>query len=209
MINRHFIKPSIIKREMEVIDLRELQRLQRNKFNLVVCEIFNRYIHGYCEDSDKSVESHYLCVHVSRNRSIFDDRDYDSEDDDELFMHHNVDEAHIYDIVDLHSAYYLSRSRKRNRPHKFIRNYDAIIAKRDYIQPHIGEVIYLSSGECVAVLKTVWLRLIQRCWRRVYNEKNRVIKRRKQIDYLRYREVNGKWPNDCNYLPSIYGMFWR
>lgn len=194
---------------MEVIDLRELQRLQRNKFNLVVCEIFNRYIHGYCEDSDKSVEGHYLCVHVSRNRSIFDDRDYDSEDDDDLFAHINADEAHICDIVDLHSAYYVSRSQKRNRPHKFIRNYDSITAKSYYIQPHIGQVIYLSSGECVVIVKTVWLRLIQRCWRRVYNEKKRVISRRRQIDSLKFREVHGKWPNDCNYLPSIYGMFWR
>ena len=200
---------------MEIIDLREIQRLQRNKFNLVVCEIFNRYIHGYCEDSDKSVEGHYLCVHVSRNRSLFDDRDYDSDDEDEnenennLFDDLNSDEGHICDIVDLHSAYYVARSRKRHKPHKFIKNYDSIIAKSNYIQPHIGEVIYLSSGECVAVIKTVWLRLIQRCWRRIYNEKKRVINKRKQTTSLKFREVHGKWPNDCNYLPSIYGMFWK
>ena len=194
---------------MEIINLRELQRVQRNKFNLVVCELFNRYIHGYYEDSDKSVEGHYLCVHVSRNRSIFDSRDYDSESDDELFAHLNSEEPHICDIVDLHSAYYVSHSRKKRKPHKFIRNYDSIIAKSDYIQPHVGHVIYLQSGECVAIIKTIWIRLIQRCWRRVYNEKMRVINRRKQIESLKFREVNGKWPNDCNYLPSIYGLFWN
>jgi len=193
---------------MEIIDLRELQRLQRNKYNLVVCELFNRNIHGYYNYSDKYVNGHYLCSHVSRNRSIFDDRDYDS-DDDELFAHLNADEPHICDIVDLQSAYYINYTRQITRKHNIIRNYHRIISKSDYIQPHIGQVIYLSSGECVALLKTVWLRLIQRCWRRVYNEKNRVISRRKQIDSLRFREVHGKWPNDCNYLPSIYGMFWR
>jgi len=196
---------------MEVIDLRELQRLQRNKFNLVVCEIFNRNIHGHCEDSDKCVQGHYLCLHVSRNRSIFDDRDYDSDDDDVSLEgeHLNVDEGHICDIVDLQSAYYINYTRHITRNHNIIRNYHKIISNTDYIQPHIGEVIYLSSGECVAILKTFWLKLIQRCWRRVYKEKNRVISRWKQIDSLKFREVHGKWPNDCNYLPSINGMFWR
>ena len=194
---------------MEIIDLRELQRLQINKFNLVVCEIFNRNIHGYCEDSDKCVNGHYLCVHVSRNRSIFDGRDCDSDDDNELFVYLNEDEAHICDIVDLQSAYYINYARHITRKHNIIRNYHKIITQNNYIQPHIGEVIYLSSGECVAVLKTMWLRLVQRCWRRVYNEKNRVINRRKQLSSLKFREVHGKWPNDCNYLPSIYGMFWR
>jgi hypothetical protein len=194
---------------MEAIDFRELQRLQRNKFNLVVCEIFNRNIHGYCEDSDKCVEGHYLCLHISRNRSLFDNFDYDSDDDDDLFVHLNTDEPHICDIVDLQSAYYINYTRHITRSHNIIRNYHRIISQRNYICPQIGEVIYLSSGECVAILKTVWLKLVQRCWRRVYNEKNRVIKRRKQIDSLKFRELHGKWPNDCNYLPSIYGMFWR
>jgi hypothetical protein len=196
---------------MEVIYLRELQRLQRNKFNLVVCEIFNRNIHGYCGDSDKWVQGHYLCLHVSRNRSIFDDRDYDSDDDDVSLEeeHLNVDEGHICDIVDLQSAYYINYTRHITRNHNIIRNYHKIISNTDYIQPHIGEVIYLSSGECVAILKTFWLKLIQRCWRRVCKEKKRVISRRKQIDSLKFREVHGKWPNDCNYLPSINGMFWR
>jgi hypothetical protein len=194
---------------MEVIDLRELQRLQRNKFNLVVCEIFNRNIHGYYEDSDKWVQGHYLCVHVSRDRSIFDDCDYDSEGEDELFAHLNNDEGHIYDIVDLQSAYYINYTRHITRNHNIIRNYHRIISQSNYIQPHIGQVIYLSSGECIAILKTVWFKIVQRCWRRVYNEKNRVITRRKHIDSLKFREVHGKWPNDCNYLPSINGMFWR
>jgi len=195
---------------MEIIDLRELQRLQRNKFNLVVCEMFNRNIHGYCRDSDKCVQGHYLCMHISRHRSIFDDCDYYSEDEDynDLFAHLNADEGHVCDIVDLQSAYYINYTRHITRKHNIIRNYHKIISQRNYIQPHIGQVLYLSSGECVAIIKTVWLKLVQRCWRRVYNEKKRVINRRKQLDSLKFREVHGKWPNDCNYLPSIYGMFW-
>jgi hypothetical protein len=121
----------------------------------------------------------------------------------------NHDEPHICDIVDLQSAYYINYTRHITRNHNLIKNYHRIISQSNYIQPHIGEVIYLGSGECVAIIKTVWLKLIQRCWRRVYKEKKRVIKRWKQIDSLRYREVHGKWPNDCNYLPSINGMFWK
>ena len=193
---------------MEIIDLRELQRLQRNKFNLVVCEIFNRNIHGYCGDSDKYVKGHYLCLHVSRNRSIFDDCDYDSEDDDDIFVHLNHNEPHICDIVELQSAYYINYTRHIARHHNIIRNYHKIISRSNYIQPEIGEVVYLSSGECVAIIKTVWLKLVQRCWRKIFNMKKYIIKRRIQLESLKFREVHGKWPNDCNYLPSIYGMFW-
>jgi hypothetical protein len=204
---------------MNANELREAHLQQQNKFNLVVCELFNRYIHGYYNNSDKSVNGHYLCVHISKNRSIFDNRDYNSDDesdnenenenDNELFLYLNAEEAHIYDIVDLYSAYYISYGQKIQKPHKTIRNYDYIVSRDTYIQPHIGEVIYLPSGECITIIKTIWIKIVQRCWRKVFNMKKYVIKRRMQLESLKLREVHGKWPNDCNYLPSIYGMFWR
>jgi hypothetical protein len=192
---------------MEIIDLREVQRLQPHKYNLVVCELFNRNIHGFCKDSDAFVNGHYLCMHISRNRSIFEDRVYDSEDD-EFNIDYDSEECHIGDLVDLRGAYYINYTRHVNiiRKHNLIRNYHKIIYSENYIQPHIGEVVYLSSGECVCIIKTFWLRLVQRCWRRVYNEKKRVIQRRKNIQSLRFREIHGKWPNDCNYLPGLNGM---
>jgi hypothetical protein len=170
--------------------------------HLVVCEIFNKYIHGYDEDSYDVVKDHYLCMHVSRNRSIFDSRDYNEEDTDDSY------ECHILDVVDLHGSYYMSYAAQRNKntQHPFIRNYKRIISKDSYIQPHIASVIYLPSGECVAIIKTFWLRLVQRAWKRVFQERKRVSKKRMMQSSLRHREIHGVWPKDCRYFPLLHGM---
>ena len=175
---------------------------QNHKYNLVVCEIFNRYIHGFDKNSYDGVKGHYLCMHVSRNRSIFEERIYNEEDD----MEHDVDECHVCDIVDLHGAYYINYLSKPTRKHDIIRNYRKIISKNDYIQPHIAEVIYLSSGECVAIIKTMWLRIIQRTWKRIFQQRKTVINKRLHVSALNFRELHGNWPNDCRFYPSINGM---
>uniref|UniRef100_A0A6C0AZH8 Uncharacterized protein n=1 Tax=viral metagenome TaxID=1070528 RepID=A0A6C0AZH8_9ZZZZ len=171
-----------------------------SKNHLVVCELFNKHIHGYDDSSYDIVKNHYLCMHVSKNRSIFESRDYNEDDTDEFY------ECHIMDVADLHGAYYLSYAAQRNKNHPFIRNYKRIISKNNYIQPHIAKVIYLSSGECVAIIKTFWLRLIQRAWKRVFQERKRVFKRRMLPASLRHREIHGSWPKDCYHFPQLHGM---
>ena len=187
-----------------------MEIIQNHKYNLVVCEIFNMYIHGFDKNSYDCVKGHYLCMHVSRNRTIFDERDYsddeDEEDDEEDEEEEEEEECHVNDIVDLHGAYYVNYVSKPTKKHDIIRNYRKIISKNDYIQPHIAEVIYLPSGECVAIIKTVWLKLVQRAWKRVFQQRKLVFRKRLQINSLHFRELYGKWPSDCNYYPSIYGM---
>ena len=77
---------------------------------------------------------------------------------------------------------------------------------KNYIAPHIGEINYLPSGECVVIIKTFWIRLIQRAWKRVFHIRKNVILNRKRLLSQYFREIHGKWPFDCNYLPSIYGL---
>ena len=182
-----------------------MEIIQNHKYNLVVCEIFNRYIHGFDKNSYDCVKGHYLCMHVSRNRTIFDERDYEDDDDDEDNAEDD-DECHVNDIVDLHGAYYVDYVSKPIKKHDIIRNYRKIISKNDYIQPHIAEVIYLPSGECVAIIKTMWLKIVQRAWKRVFHQRKQILGKRMQINALHFRELHGKWPSDCNYYPSIYGM---
>jgi hypothetical protein len=185
--------------------------LSHGKLNLVVCEIYNKFIHGYDMNSYDAVKGHYLCMHVSRNKSIFDERDTESDLDDDEYereQYYENGECHISDIVDLHSAYYINYIRNPTRTHDIIRNYRQIISKNNYIQPHLAEVLYLPGGECVAIIKTLWLKIIQRVWRRFYNQRKDAINKRKNPKSLHYREIYGKWPSDCNY-PQVNGMFWR
>ena len=73
----------------------------------------------------------------------------------------------------------------------------------------LAECIYLNTGECVAIKKTLWIKLIQRTWKKVVKERKDIFKKRCLLSSLKYREIYGKWPNTCNYLPTLKGMLNR
>jgi hypothetical protein len=91
-------------------------------------------------------------------------------------------------------------------PHKFIKNYKNIITRPNYIKPEIGEVIHLPYGHTVCIIKTIWIKLIQRAWKKVYNIRMQMFKRRCQMNSLKHREVTGRWPENCRYFPSLQGL---
>ena len=62
-------------------------------------------------------------------------------------------------------------------------------------QLHLAQCIRLPTGETVCVIKTFWLRIIQRTWKKVFKERQRVLKN----IYLRQRK--GKV-----FMPSLTGM---
>ena len=148
------------------------------KYNISLCELYNKRIHGN-ENSD--VLYHYL-VH-SRCKML--DIDF------------------INDIADnINGRYhYLG-----NHPHDIFRNYRQIITRENYIKLEIVEGVYLNTGHCVAILKTFWVRLIQRKWKSIMTERENIIKKRRQQRSLRHREITGKWPNDCLEFPQLKGM---
>ena len=91
--------------------------------------------------------------------------------------------------------------------HKIYRNYKHIISQKNYIKPEIADCIYLNSGHCVAVLKTYWIRIIQRKWKSICKEKNNIIQLRRSLSSQRYREIHGYWPEGARNIPSLKGMF--
>lgn len=66
--------------------------------------------------------------------------------------------------------------------------------------------MYVKNDTYYVVLKTHWIRLIQRKWKSLFNDfKNRQEQKLKSAN-LKYRERNGNFPNQLNYRPKIYGM---
>ena len=95
----------------------------------------------------------------------------------------------------------------RHKRHDIFKNYKNIISNKNYIKPEIAECIYLrNDGECIAILKTYWIRLIQRTWKNIYKKRISLIKKRCNLNSLKYKEIYGKWPNNCNEYPSLKGM---
>ena len=56
------------------------------------------------------------------------------------------------------------------------------------------------------ILKTHWIRIIQRNWKRVYKERCKVIQLRKSIVCQHQFEITGKYLYKAQYLPSLQGM---
>jgi hypothetical protein len=71
---------------------------------------------------------------------------------------------------------------------------------------HILQLHISSQGVYTVVIKTFWLRIVQRTWRRIHKERQDVLKKRASIPSLRERELRGKVPLGLRTLPTLLGI---
>ena len=162
-----------------------------NKNRIVLCEIFNMLIHGYDDvRSDPNVIGHYLSIDSFNLDEFYEDENGETEINIVAYLHNAKYQELLYSISN----------------HLFIKNYLNIIRNPSYIKPEIGLCLQLTGGETVVILKTFWLRLIQRTWKKIYKNKQIINQRRSIVSNILYRSQNGKWPYDCNRLPTLNGM---
>ena len=166
-------------------DCYEPEEPSATRYNIVLCELYNEGIHGNCGES--SVGTHYLvncrykCLNLGEIRT-------------------NINYImHPYMIA-------LWRRTKHILAHSIYRNYNNIISRQNYIKPEIAECIYLETHECVAILKTFWIRLIQRTWKNVMRRRAIVIQKRTNPHELYNRQITGNWSSDCVVYPGLRGM---
>lgn len=83
-------------------------------------------------------------------------------------------------------------------------HYYSIMLRRcsevDIMQLHIHKGVYY------VVVKTFWLRIIQRVWKNKYQQYVERQHKKNLPKNMRYREIHGKYPKELNYLPKIRGM---
>lgn len=194
-----------------------LQQNLNNKFNLVLCELFNRHIHGLASSQIQEVDGHYLIINKfdGQTKRLLDEHDgtmdidsyyTDNEDDSDNDNDNDTNETVLSSISDF-SVFYNDYYNETNlEPHIFIRNYENIISRPDYIKPEIAQCIILQTQHSVAILKTIWIKLIQRKWKKIYAERQSIMRKRMSPSSLSTRELTGKWPKHCQHLPSIHGM---
>jgi hypothetical protein len=174
--------------------------MTNGKYQLVLSEIYNETIHGLSNHVDYDINTHYLIIETFGYGRIC----YDTDDStDEYYISGRTIISSINKIAMVYNRRY---TKIKRLAHSILRNYANIIVKKNYIKPEIAECIYLKNNEYIAILKTFWIRLVQRTWKRVFTERHTVILKRKSPVSLNYRLIHGKWPNNCNYLPSLYGM---
>ena len=151
------------------------------KYNIVLCELYNSKLHGITNNND--VNNNYLLINRIKKLDI----------------------NFINSLTKALNKDYIERQHKII-PHNFIKNYKNIITRPNYIKPEIGEIIHLPYGHTVCIIKTLWIKLIQRAWKRIFKKRKQIIKFRCQVQSLKYREITGRWPENCIYLPSLHGL---
>lgn len=193
----------------------------KSKFNYVLCELHYRPIHGKTRSSCPNIDEYFLVIDTfdgitgyildelenyheydTDRESNYSGSDTDNEDNENML-------THISHIQRLHSSHYQEVIVNRNFhhiPHKTIRNYHNIISRHDYIRPEIAECIELPTLEYIAIIKTIWIRIIQRKWKSVFIERKKIIKYRYCPSSLTTRLQTGFWPKHCQILPGIKGM---
>jgi len=65
-----------------------------------------------------------------------------------------------------------------------------------------------SSGDTwsCCILKTFWIKLIQRRWKKIYKKRMHVIRNRMMPNNILYRERNGNWPPGLNHVYDVFDI---
>jgi hypothetical protein len=158
----------------------EPEEMSQTRYNIILCELYNERIHG---NTNCEVLYHYLVNTRYKHLNLYYLNEHSNEIQNEYTYLHN-------------------------QSHDIYRNYRNII-NNNYIKPQIGECIYLNTGHCVVILKTFWIKIIQRSWKNILKNRQTIIKKRCHPNSLRHREITGKWPNECLNYPGLRGMLSR
>lgn len=190
-----------------------LPRHSEKKYYLLLCELHCPERHGKTDDSDPNIETHYLVYDrydPNTGESFNNFEEYDT--DDEYDSDEDMDEIGLCklnnDIIFLKEMYTSQSDFVPNYfgNHPTIRNYHNIILKPNYIKQEIGEYIILPTQEAIAILKTFWIRIIQKKWKKVFQERKNIIKQRCYLSSLSFREIRSRWPVSCINFPGLRGM---
>ena len=158
--------------------------MTETRFQIACLELYNPNRHG--ESSKAIIDETYLILH-SYNRDEF----YNDIDD-------------IYDDIEFANNNYSMMSIS----HPKIRNYSNIIRNPKHLELRVIEPIkiYFGKGKeeyySTGIDKTYWIKLIQRRWRNIQKKR---LQSKLKMDSLHYREIHGKWPEECN-IPFKLGL---
>ena len=160
-----------------------------------------------------------------------EDSDYESEldSDNEYDDINREDYAHLY-AEKSHGKYYIGACDKVysenfilmastvsptvyfKYPHRTIihylyyysGNYCGLSPKK--ISLDIMKLDILEDGTYNVIIKTYWLRLVQRHWKNKYKQRLSIIKQRITPTNQLYNSIHGKYPLHISKLPSLNGM---
>ena len=145
--------------------------------HLAVCELYHPQIHGTSGDPPADITGRFII----REILPFDD-----------FLSPEVDE-----ILAAANEFYRDHVQYLGE-HPTISNYHAIASSPNYVRVDVVEVENCTGGDglewCTGSLKTSYIRMLQKAWRKTRKRRNAYIQACKSPYALRYRETTGRFP---------------
>jgi hypothetical protein len=149
-------------------------------------KMHNTYYIGKCYKFQENIEDTYSNEHIFLSISVSPTT---------FFRHSYLDITNYLNVFGSFNCFnYYNNIFNRNR------NQGTDIMKAIVIEDHNNYKLY------TVVLKTHWIRLIQRHWRKIYKQQSYIIRQRCKIQNMRYREIHGYYPKHINRLPLLNGM---
>lgn len=99
--------------------------------------------------------------------------------------------VHRWHSIALSESYILYTHHPRTAHHPDIRNFERILLHPRYSELQIVEVYDGPGEETLCVLKTFWIRILQRKWKRIFSERQRLIAYRSSVAVRRLIESSG------------------
>lgn len=71
---------------------------------------------------------------------------------------------------------------------------------------HILQLDIKPDGEYCAIIKTFWLRIVQRAWKKQFAKRQSIIRSRGHIASQRHFELTGTYPRSIRTIPGLRGL---
>uniref|UniRef100_A0A6C0HRS7 Uncharacterized protein n=1 Tax=viral metagenome TaxID=1070528 RepID=A0A6C0HRS7_9ZZZZ len=155
-------------------------------------ELFHRQLHGFDEFSEPTIHEHFITIFsvknpikylkLLQNISVMNHESYYTYICENSNTEINEHRAIIFHIMNQNKKMpYLTDSTIRNFLH---------IQELLYSQMHLFEKINLATGESICILKTFWIKCIQRKWKKICEYNKKLLKVITSIKNLKKREIN-------------------
>jgi len=173
------------------------------------------------ESSEEDDDSTLISNSDSSDTNSENIHDYDLDVSDRIYY----SDQHFLDEPKEHGHYYLGTINQELSPHNLLDisvssstfykfSYNDIVRYLRFYSIHWRstkpsiDILQLEIIECEyqVIRKTYWLRLVQRHWRNVYQQQQKVIQIRKSMANIQYRELYGRNMYGGNSLPRLHGM---
>jgi hypothetical protein len=172
--------------------MNELINNNQHKFSLCRCKIYHPFIEG---KTDETLYSQFIKICQVNIKTFYKSKK----------IYKNFIKKYKKTLI-----HFYFKNKYDKIPHPVVRNYTNILFNHRSFQIEICQTIPITDSEgyivlCV-IIKTFWLKIIQRRWKNIFKLRKHIIKSRCSIPSQKYFEIHGIYPQDCFRLPGIVGM---